>query len=170
MDNPDNSYENLIFSEKALERAYLGQHPQYKEPEKEQQPLTKKEQKVYNYIKTHPNYTMPEVCRVFSICQAEYIQIKRTIAKKGYKIGGTIAQPISDLWQLTDWEEEAHTLKKATERARENIAYEKRLRRRFNAGETIRGYDVYKCRICGKLRTTKNGRTICFECERARKK
>lgn len=105
MDNSDNPYENLIFSDKTLEQSYLGEHPQYTEPEPEQQPLTKKEQKVYNYIKTHPNYTMPEVCRVFSICQAEYIQIKRTIAQKGYKISGVITKPIDYLCSVVDIDE-----------------------------------------------------------------
>ena len=75
-----------------LESAYMGEHFNCEPKKDEPKRLSLTEERRYKYIKSHPNYTMPEVCRVFHLCQADYIAIKRNIGLKGWPINGCIAQ------------------------------------------------------------------------------
>lgn len=89
--------DDVVVSDFALEKCCLGIHPIYLEgPPPKQQPLTKIEKEFYDYIKAHPNYTMPGMCRLFRLSQVEYMQIKQSIAQKGYKINGVIATRVAE--------------------------------------------------------------------------
>lgn len=88
----DNDYSDVIFADSWLEKNYKGEHANIAPPEKEKKPLTIRESLIYEYMRSHPKYTMPEVCRQFNICQADYIKIKRRIANKGWPINGVISK------------------------------------------------------------------------------
>lgn len=89
LDDTTVSAEDPI-TDKMLERAYMGEHPNIQPAEQPRKPLTLKEQIFYEYIKSHPNYTMPKACRDLIMTQYDYIKIKQRIAHKGYKISGVI--------------------------------------------------------------------------------
>lgn len=88
-------------TDKMLEKAYMGEHLNIQPPERPRKPLNLKEQIFYEYIKSHPNYTMPGTCRDLNMTQLDYITMKQRIARKGYSISGVI-----ETKRLTDEETE----------------------------------------------------------------
>lgn len=88
-------------TDKMLEKAYMGEHLNIQPPARPRKPLNLKEQIFYEYIKSHPNYTMPRTCRDLNMSQCDYIIMKQQIANKGYNISGVI-----ETKRLTDEETE----------------------------------------------------------------
>ena len=66
---PDNLLDDIFndnqkpIKDSVLEKAYMGEHVNIQPPEKPRKRLTLHEQIFYEYIKSHPNYTMPGTCR-----------------------------------------------------------------------------------------------------------
>ena len=78
------------FKDEIIEKAYMGEHVNIQPPETQRKRLTLHEQIFYEYIKSHPNYTMPGTCRDLKMSQCDYIKMKQRIAEKGWPISGVI--------------------------------------------------------------------------------
>lgn len=75
---------------KSVDEAYMGEHINIQPKDPPRQKLSKKEQIFYDYILSHPNYTMPGTCRDLNLSQAMYYFLKQQIKKKGHAISGVV--------------------------------------------------------------------------------
>lgn len=75
---------------KSVDEAYMGEHINIQPKDPPRQKLSKKEQIFYDYILSHPNYTMPGTCRDLNLSQAMYYFLKKQIKKKGHAISGVV--------------------------------------------------------------------------------
>lgn len=82
--------EDVKPGNETMDEAYMGEHINIQPKDPPRQKLSKKEQIFYDYILSHPNYTMPGTCRDLNLSQAMYYFLKKQIKKKGHAISGVV--------------------------------------------------------------------------------
>ena len=82
--------EDVKPGNETMDEAYMGEHVNIQPKDPPRQKLSKKEQIFYDYILSHPNYTMPGTRRDLNLSQAMYYFLKQQIKKKGHAISGVV--------------------------------------------------------------------------------
>ena len=73
-----------------IEEAYMGEHFEVVPDEPKEKPLTPREKMLWEYIQSHPNYTMAGTCRDLQITTSNYYWLKKQLQIKGRPIQGVV--------------------------------------------------------------------------------
>lgn len=77
-------------AEGTIEEAYMGEHFEVVPDEPKEKPLTPREKMLWEYIQSHPNYTMAGTCRDLQITTSNYYWLKKQLQIKGRPIQGVV--------------------------------------------------------------------------------
>ena len=77
-------------TDRILENAYMGEHPNIQPEETPRKKLSKTEQKFWDYIQENPDYTMPKTCRELGISNSMFYFLKQQLKKKGWPVNGVV--------------------------------------------------------------------------------
>lgn len=67
-----------------MEDAYLGEHPNIQPEPVQRKPVSAKAQRLYEYMKSHPDSRMPKTCEDLGICNGDYYMLKAQLKKNGW--------------------------------------------------------------------------------------